>query len=173
LGFINLLSNIAILTLFQEEDYQYVTRQKRQKESDAYQQKREQQERELAEKQHTFEKEIAERKQTVKAVEDELKDLHNQVGKHPEIMDKALKNKEQEVTSKLQTQYKFEKELFKKESDGELRLRDQTITALQSKIKDLDNLINQLYQKVDNADKNVKDIVPQQLRDRGVTTLKT
>ena len=143
----------------EEEEYQYTNKQKRQKESDAYDQKKEQQERELAEKRQSFEKEIAEREQAVKEVEEELKELRQQVEKHPDILEKALNQKEKEVTSKLETQYKFEKELFKKESDGELRLRDQTITTLQSKIKDQDNQINQLYKKVENADKNVKDIV--------------
>jgi len=143
----------------EEEEYQYNIKQKRQKETDAYQQKKEQQERELSEQRQAFEKEIAEREQAVKAVEEELKDLRRQVEKHPEILEKTVNQKEKEVTSQLQAQHKFEKELLKKEFDGELKLRDQTITSLQSKIKDEENLINQLYNKGENADKNVKDIV--------------
>jgi hypothetical protein len=73
----------------EEEEYQYTNKQKRQKESDAYDQKKEQQERELAEKRQSFEKEIAEREQAVKEVEEELKAIETS-SRYPSHIQKEI-----------------------------------------------------------------------------------
>jgi septal ring factor EnvC (AmiA/AmiB activator) len=62
------------------------------------------------------------------------------------------------VSDKLNLQHQFEKELKEKEIDGELRLKEQSITSLSSKIKDLEASIKELSQKTATAESSVKDI---------------
>ena len=83
------------------------------------------------------------------------------------MLEEAVQQKEKEVTDRLTTQFKHEKEILEKEYQAELKLKDQTIETLQGKIKDQDNLINQLYTKVEHADKNVKDIVLRAIESSG------
>ncbi len=143
----------------EEEEYIYNRDQQRKKDEDAYKEKLAQQEKELKEKRQAFEKEIQEREADLKASEEELKELRQKAEAFPLQLEEAVKDKEKEVTDRLTSQFKHEKELLKKEYQGDLNLKDQTIKTLQDKIKDQDNLMNQLYKKVESADKNVKDIV--------------
>ncbi len=143
----------------EEDEYVYNRNQKRKKEEDAYNEKVEKQEKELKEKLEAFEKEMQEREADIKAREEELKDLRQRAEQFPVQLEEAVQQKEKEITERLTSDFKHEKNLSEKEYQGELKLKDQTIKSLQDKIRDQDNLMNQLYKKVENADKNVKDIV--------------
>jgi predicted RNase H-like nuclease (RuvC/YqgF family) len=94
----------------------------------------------------------------VKETEEELTSLRKKVEQFPSELEKAIKNTEKHISESIETKYKFEKELLAKETDGELKLREQTITTLEAKIKEQENLIKQLSQKADSSEKTVKDI---------------
>ena len=143
----------------EEDEYVYNRNQKRKKEEDTYNEKVAKQEKELKEKREAFEKDMLEREADIKAREEELKDLRKKAELFPAQLEEAVKQKENEITERLTSNFKHEKELLEKEYQGELKLMNQTIKSLQDKIKDQDNMMNQLYKKVENADKNVKDIV--------------
>ena len=143
----------------EEDEYVYNRNQKRKKEEDTYNEKAAKQEKELKEKREAFEKDMLEREADIKAREEELKDLRKKTELFPAQLEEAVKQKENEITERLTSNFKHEKELLEKEYQGELKLMNQTIKSLQDKIKDQDNMMNQLYKKVENADKNVKDIV--------------
>ena len=142
----------------EEEEYQYTLKLTRKKEQDIYEQKKATLERELAEKKAAFEKEIAEREKAVVAAEEELNMLRKKSEQFPKELENAIKDTEKQVTETLETKYKFEKELLAKETEGELKLHEQTIKTLEAKIKEQDNLIKQLTQKADSSEKTVKDI---------------
>ena len=142
----------------EEEEYKYNLAQTRKKEQDAYDLKKELQERELEEKRAAFEKEISEREKAVTEAENELNTLREQVTQFPKELEKAVKSTEVRITKELQGQYKFEKELLAKETEGKLNLLKQTIQTLEAKIIEQDNLIKQLSQKADVSEKTVKDI---------------
>lgn len=142
----------------EEEEYKYSLEQNRKKEQDAYELKKAAQERELTEKKAAFEKEIAEREASVLAAEEELITLRQKAEQFPKELEKAIKDTEKQVTETLETKYKFEKELLAKETEGELKLRDQSIKTLEGKIKEQETLIKQLTQKADSSEKTVKDI---------------
>ena len=142
----------------EEEEYQYNLKLNRKKEQDIYEQKKANQDRELVEKKAAFEKEIVEREKAVLETEVELKTLRQKAEQFPKDLEKAVKETEKQVAEALESQYKFEKELLAKETEGELKLGNQTINTLENKIKEQENQIKQLSQKADSSEKTVKDI---------------
>lgn len=143
----------------EEDEYIYNRDQKRKKEEDTYKEKVLKQEKELKEKREAFDKDMQEREADIKAREEELKELREKTEQFPAQLEGALQQKEKEITSRLTSDFKHQKDILEKEYQGELKLKDQIIKTLQDKIKDQDNMMNQLYRKVESSDKNVKDIV--------------
>ncbi len=151
----------------EEEEYLYHRDQKRKKEEDSYNEKMLKQEKELKERREAFEKEILEREADIKASEDEFQELKKKAEQFPAQLEGAVQQKENEITLRLTSEFKHEKDILQKEYQSELKLKDQTIKTLQDKIRDQDNMVNQLYKKVENADKNVKDIVLKAIENSG------
>lgn len=141
-----------------EEEYNYSLTIKRKKETDQYEEKKSAQEKELKEKRMIFEKEIAEREAKVVEVESELKELRKKSVEFPSELEKAILETEKSVKEKLEMQFNFEKELSNKQTEGELKLRDQEITSLQAKIKEQDAFVKELSAKANSANANSKDI---------------
>ncbi|MEA5061962.1 MAG: hypothetical protein VB054_01330 [Petrimonas sp.] len=106
---------------------------RRQKEKDEYESKKAQLEKELVDRKYAFEQEISQREQAVKMAETEINSLIKETAEFPGQLEKALKAKEQEVTNALQNKYEFEIKLSNKQSEAEIRLRDQMIESLQQK----------------------------------------
>jgi uncharacterized protein YoxC len=71
------------------------------------------------------------------------------------------------VQTNLNTQYEFEKQLTQKHTEGEFKLKDQTIQTLNARIKELEQTIKDLNQKVQNADTSVKDIAIKAIESSG------
>ena len=142
----------------EEEEYLYNLKLVRKKETDIYEEKKAKLDKDLAEKKATFNKEISEREAKVLNTETELKELRANTAGFPEELEKAIAVTDKSITEKLTVQFNFEKELTAKQTEGEINLKGQTITTLQSKIKDLDALIKELSGKATTAEANVKDI---------------
>lgn len=142
----------------EEEEYQYNLKQTRRKEQDSYMESKTSQEKLLAEQKASFEKEYAERETKIKEHEAEYADLLKKVSAFPVELDKNIKQTEKTITEQLTSKHNHEKELLGKETEGERKLKDQTINALQEKIKEQAALILQLTAKADNATIQVKDI---------------
>lgn len=142
----------------EEEDYLYNLKLARKKETDIYEEKKTKLEKELAEKKAAFEKEISDREAKVLVAETELADLRIKAQNFPKELEKAIATAEKNVADKITRQFDFEKQLVAKENLGELKLRDQTIVTLQSKIKDMENTIKELSGKATTAEASVKDI---------------
>jgi len=73
-------------------------------------------------------------------------------------LEKAVQSAVKLATEKLETTFKFQKELSEKEVSGELKLKDQIIQTLNAKIKDLETSLKELSQKTVTAETSVKDI---------------
>jgi hypothetical protein len=73
-------------------------------------------------------------------------------------LDKALKDKETEVTKQLQTKYGFDTKLMEKQNEADIRLKDQIIASLQEKIKEQHEQLKEYTDKANRAEANVKDI---------------
>ena len=142
----------------EDEEYLYNLKINRKKESDQYEEKKQKLEKELADKKAAFEKDFAERETKIKEAEAELSDLRIKNSSFPDELEKAVNETTKAVTEKLETRFRFEKELKQKETDGELKLKDQIIETLRGKIKDLETNIKELSQKAVTAEASVKDI---------------
>lgn len=142
----------------EEEEYKYAKTLNRKKEEDEYQAKKTAQEKELVEKKQTVEKALEEREKNVAAKEQELESLRNQVTAFPATLEKEIAGARKQLEEQLTTRYQFEKELFAKEMQGENKLLQQTISSLQSKIKEQDSLITSLNEKTNTASSQVQTI---------------
>jgi len=142
----------------EEEEYAYNLKISRQKEQDAYDSKKLQLEKELVDKKAKFEQEVSSRELNLKNTETELAQLRINNTEFPAKLDKALKDKEAEVTKQLQTKYGFDIQLMDKQSVADIRLKDQTITSLQEKIKEQQEQLKEYAEKANRAEANVKDI---------------
>ncbi len=131
----------------EEEEYNYNLKQKRKKEEDEYHQKKQALDREIAEKQKEWTEKEAEYQQ-----------LKKQVEGFPKEMEDVVKKAKDEVTKELTTKHAFEKDLFQKETEGEMKLYKQTIQNVESKIKEQNALIEQLTKKSDYSSDQVKEI---------------
>ncbi len=142
----------------EEDEYKYNLALTRKKEQDAYEANKQMLENELAEKKISFEKEIAEREKQLTDAEQELFQLRKENENFPARLEKAVKEAQEKAISHLQRENDFDKKLLLKEHEGTLSLKEQTITTLQQRIRELEDLLKQQQNKAETADKNVKDI---------------
>lgn len=131
----------------EEEEYNYNIALKRKKEEDAYQ-----------EKKAALDKEIAGKQIEWQEKEAEFERLQQTVAKFPEELEAKVSSAKEEVAKELIAKHKFEVDLTKKDTEGEIKLLKQTIQTLQEKIKEQSLLIEQLTKKSDHASDQVKDI---------------
>jgi len=151
----------------EEEEYAYNLKLTRKKESDIFEEKKAIQEKELAEKKKAFDLEIAQREAQVVATENELKELRTKNAAFPAELEKAIAAAVKLATEKLQAEFRFEKELTAKQTEGDIKLKDQTIETLKSKIKDMDAIISELSKKAVTAETSVKDIAMKAIESSG------
>ena len=151
----------------EEEEYAYALKLVRKKDTDSYQEQKLKSEKELADKKALFDADIALRETKVHEAEAELKLLREKAETFPTEIEKAVKQSEKLLLEKIQTQYTFETELSSRQNEGELKLREQTIQTLQSKIKDLDAIIKELTAKANTAEASVKDIAIKAIESSG------
>jgi hypothetical protein len=151
----------------EEEEYSYALQLLRKKDTDSYQERKLKSEKDLADKKTSFDADIAVRESKVQEAEAELKQLREKSETFPAEIEKAVKQAEKLLTEKIQTQYKFETELAARQNEGELKLREQSIHTLQSKIQDLDAIIKELSAKANIAEASVKDIAIKAIESSG------
>ena len=153
----------------EEEEYTYNLKIRRQKEQDEYDSKKLHLEKELTDKKAKFEQELTDKKAkfeqdvssrelNLKNAEAELAELRKNNAAFPAILEKALKDKETEITTQLQTRFGFDSKLMENQYKADIRLKDQTITSLQEKIKEIQVQMKEYADKANLAEANVKDI---------------
>jgi len=153
----------------EEEEYTYATQQKRKQEQDEYNLKKIRQEAELKEQRSTFEKEFAAREKNLLESENELKTLRTASEEFPAKLAEAVQNAQAETENRLQTVYKYEKELREKETQSILNLKEHQIKSLEAKIKEMDTQLKEAGAKADNSEKTVKDIALKVIENAGKT----
>lgn len=142
----------------EEDEYNYKLAIERQKTSNNYEMEKAALERELKERREVIEKEFAEREVILTNQEQELQELREKITKLPEVLEKATKDAEQKTIQRLQMEHKFTTDLQNKEVEGERKLGKQIITALETKIKEMEAHISNLTQKANQAAQRVHDI---------------
>ena len=142
----------------EEEEYDYGLEQKRKKEADEYKMIKLLQEKELKEKKNAFEKDFAEREKDIKEKEKEYAELKKANEDFPKEIEKSIINARTELENRLNTAFKFEKELLAKETEGIFNLKNLQIKTLENKITEIEAQLKAAGQKVDISEKSVKDI---------------
>ena len=142
----------------EEDEYTYNLKIRRQKEQDEYDSKKMQLEKELTDKKAQFEQEVSSRESNLKNAEAELAELRKNNTEFPAKLEKALKERETEVSKQLQTKFGFDIQLKEKQYEADIRLKDQAITSLQEKIKEQQGQLKENTDKANRAEANVKDI---------------
>ena len=142
----------------EEEEYTYNLKIQRQKDMDEYDSKKIQLEKELTDEKSRFDGEIASRELNLKNAEAELTELRKNNAEFPAKLEKALKDKEAEVSKQHQTKYGFDIQLTEKQNEADIRLKDQIINSLQEKIKEQQEQLKEYTDKANRAEANVKDI---------------
>ncbi len=151
----------------EEEEYQYNVKMARKKDQDQYEQKKATLEKGLVEKRESFENEFSSREHIIAAAEKELTELRTKADKFPAEMETAVNNTIKETTARLEKDHKFERQLILKDHEGELKLKNQQIESLLTKIKDLEIQLKQAYNKADNAESNTKEITLKAIQSSG------
>jgi len=142
----------------EEEDFLYNLTKKRKIDEDVYLARKLSLEKELSDKKALFEKEIAERQKEILEHEKEFKELKSKAEAHPKALENAILETEKKVRESIEVSYKHQADLLTREMDGERKLSVQNIASLETKIKEKDELIRQLTQKVNDSGKQVQDI---------------
>lgn len=142
----------------EEDEYKYQTDLKRKQESDAYLSKKTALEQELQKKKEQFEKEWTEREKNISVRELEMKEMKEKLENFPKEMEKSVRDAEKRVSDQLIQKYTHEAELYKKQMEAEVRLKDHIVASLQEKITEKDAQIRELSAKTDTAGLQVKEI---------------
>lgn len=142
----------------EEEEYTYNLQLTRKKDTDDYEARKAALEKELVEKKASYERDLAERERVVASREKELEELRLKAESFPKELERAIKETEKAVTERLDFKHRHEKELTAKESEGETKLFQQTIDALEKKIEEQEEQVRQLTQRANEATLQVQTI---------------
>ncbi|MCC5792251.1 MAG: hypothetical protein JJT82_06565 [Legionellaceae bacterium] len=142
----------------EEEEYVYQRDLVRQKERDQYTLEKEALEKELTMKRSALEQEFAERAEKIAAQEQEFHVLKEKAEKFPAQLQQAIEDTRHSVTEHLTFKFDYESKLAQKEVEGERKLYQQTITALEAKVAHLEAQVANLADKTNQANLQVQDI---------------
>ena len=137
-----------------EDEYEYTTSRRRRKEEDAFREQLDAEERELSERRQDFERTAAERERALAEAEG-LRQLSESLDtRMQEVESRAIKATEE----RLEREHRFKFDLAQKETEGQLRLKDQQIELLQQKIKEIETQLREAGLKVSTSEETVRDI---------------
>lgn len=131
----------------EEEDYKYALDLKRKKEADDYVMRKMALEKELAELRSDLDK----REEVIKNRETEFASMQQKIAGFAKEIADAREEMAKSIRNQLETQYNHTIALRDKEVEGDHKLSVQKIAALESKIKEQEQLILQLTQKADTV----------------------
>ena len=142
----------------EEEEYLYQRDLSRQKERDQYTAEKELLEKELKMKRIALENEFAQRAQMIAAQEQEFSLLKEKAETFPAELQKAIEDTTNAVTERLSFKFDYEAKLTHKEVEGERKLHQQMISALEAKVSVLEAQSAHLADKTNQANLQVQDI---------------
>lgn len=135
----------------ERQEYTYQLQQKRELEKDAYEFQKKHAEANLAEFQAKKKKEWDEREKTIAEQEKLYADAKKQVDEFPQKLEAAVKKAREEGKSIALNQAKIEADLLAKEIEGEKRVFDLKIKALEDTIKEHSARIATLQKQLNEA----------------------
>ncbi len=138
----------------EEEEYIYTLELNRRKEIDEYNNKKATTEKELSELKNNLLKQEADLIEKGKNYDA----LKMQVEQTPIQIKEAVSSAEGLLRTQISQQYEYETQLKQRESEGVLKLKEQSINYLEDKIKGQEIIIKELTEKADLATQQVQSI---------------
>lgn len=142
----------------EEDEYLYQRDLLRQKERDQYSAEKESLDKELATRRTALEQAFAAREAVIAAQEQEFKILKQKAEKFPEELQQAIQDTSNALTERLTFKFDYETKLAQKEVEGERKLFQQMIVALEAKVAQLESQTKHLSDKTNQANLQVQDI---------------
>jgi hypothetical protein len=142
----------------EREEYEYNLALSRKKEKDTYEAAMAAQTKALGEERARQEQELAAREAVVKVQEAELADLRAKTAGFPADITAAIERTEKEALSKAETRYRLEAQLLAKEVEGDKRVAQMKIAALEEVVTKQTGQIEALTKKLDEANAKVEEI---------------
>ncbi len=90
--------------------------------------------------------------------ENEFVELKSKVEKFDSILQKAISDKEKEISEKLKREYEYQKQLDNKDLEVKVKLFEHEISVINQKNEEQKAIIEQLMEKSTKATDQVKDI---------------
>ena len=113
---------------------------------------------ELVSKRAALEQEFATREAHIMSQEQEFHALKQKADQFPEELQKAIQDTTTNVTERLTFKFDYEAKLAQKEVEGERKLFQQMIAALEEKVGHLESQAKHLSDKTNQANLQVQDI---------------
>ncbi len=142
----------------EEDEYHYQRDLTRQKEQDVYLAEKESLEKELSTRRAELEQAFLSREAAVSMQEQEFTLLKLKAESFPQELQKAIQETTNALTEKLTFKFDYERKLAEKEIEGERKLFQQMITALEAKVGQLESQVKHLSEKTNQANLQVQDI---------------
>lgn len=142
----------------EEEEYAYELQLKRRREADEYAAKRAAQEKEWQDKKAAFEQEMATREQKVAEQESELAQLRTQAEAFEQRLQTSVEQTEATVKERLTREFEYQQQLQVKDLEAQIKLDAQQIDNLKTKVREMQQLIDTMSGRAENATQQVKDI---------------
>lgn len=142
----------------EEDEYIYQRDLTQQKERDQYTALKESLDKELTSRRSVLEQEFATREATIVVQEQEFNHLKQKAEKFPEELQNSIQDTSNTVTERLTFKFDYETKLAQKEVEGERKLFQQMITALEAKVTQLESQAKHLSDKTNQANLQVQDI---------------
>lgn len=163
-------ADLALQRKRDEEEYNYTTKQKRRTEEDEFRSRLQSEEKELEERKASFEREYSERNKVLMDAERELEQLRGLASGLEARIEEATAKAISATEERLNREHRFEFDLAKKETEGQLKLKDQQIELLLQKMKEMEAQLKEAGLKVANSEETVKDIAFRAIESSSVTS---
>lgn len=142
----------------EEAEYVYERDRNRKIDEDKYQEKKSALEKELNNLKENSEKELSEREKAIKERETEFDTLKNQVAEFPNRIEQERKSIENEVTSRITTEFENKLQSNQLERKWESKISEEKIKHLESIISSQNSKIDELKQELGKAYNQVEQI---------------
>ena len=130
----------------------------RKKDKDSYEEQRVNLQKALKEERARQEQELSARESAVAAAEAELLELRGKVSSFPAELSVAVEQAEREALQRVEARTKLEEQLRSKEAEGDKRVADLKIAALEESVKRQATQIEALTKKLEEANTQVQAI---------------
>ncbi|MEL7119656.1 MAG: hypothetical protein AAFO07_09455 [Bacteroidota bacterium] len=155
----------------EQEEYEYKLKITRRNEEDTYKQKKAKLEKELEDQKAAFDLEVETRAKTLADQENEFDRLQKEAEQFEKRLQDGIAETEKSITKRLTTEWEYKQKLEVKDLEAELKLREQAIESLQSKVTEQQAFIDSLTSRTDNASQQVKDIALKAIENAGLRSL--